>query len=317
MHSNIHQWVVMHWQRFPMLVNDFPTFLNALATFPNILIPKAIPLWLGNYKHQHIRTLKIHCVLKQLQTTSPTHRDYTYQGSDRKDPIAQLFRFPTQEKKTEKSNIFFRLDCHIGQPSKNYKIKRKVIKTSEHNLLGGLVGLVELLQYEQVYIFSLINNRFINYKLSSLWLIRLITNCTYFMRLVRKSIGDYSGISCCWFLLTTKNNLVIAKERTLSTLTCCFHFGPEIFTNHFNTIRKIFIDVNISTYEPLSCLKYFIFIFETEKSCNYYVWRLGPLLLPNTMGLFGGTTSFWVGSQAFLPPSCSGTPSKHKLLPIV
>ena len=51
----------------------FPTFFNALATFPNILIPKVMPLWLrtGYYKtstHSYIEN--IHRVLKPLQTTS-------------------------------------------------------------------------------------------------------------------------------------------------------------------------------------------------------------------------------------------------------
>ena len=55
------------WQFCLMFHNDFPTFFNALATFPNILIPKAFPLWPGNYKHQHVRTLKMHCVLERLQ----------------------------------------------------------------------------------------------------------------------------------------------------------------------------------------------------------------------------------------------------------
>ena len=60
-----------------------------------------------------------------LKTTKHTpeasrHSVYTYQGSDRKDPIAQLFRFPTQEKKNNREiQRIFRLDCHIWQPSNN------------------------------------------------------------------------------------------------------------------------------------------------------------------------------------------------------
>ena len=55
------------WQFCLMFHNDFPTFFNALATFPHILILKAFPLWPGNYRHQHVRTLKIHRVLGRLQ----------------------------------------------------------------------------------------------------------------------------------------------------------------------------------------------------------------------------------------------------------
>ena len=44
-----------------MFHNDFPTFFNALATFSNVVILKAIPLWPVNYellKHRHVRTLQ-------------------------------------------------------------------------------------------------------------------------------------------------------------------------------------------------------------------------------------------------------------------
>ena len=56
--------------------------------------------------------------LSKILSEDSRHRDYTYQGSDRKDPIVQLFRFPTQGKKGEIQRIF-RLDCHIWQPTNN------------------------------------------------------------------------------------------------------------------------------------------------------------------------------------------------------
>ena len=67
---------IAHQQFCLTFRNDFPPFFNALAMFPNILIPKAIPI---NYDlviiiniNTYNRTLKIHRVLKRLQTNLPT-----------------------------------------------------------------------------------------------------------------------------------------------------------------------------------------------------------------------------------------------------
>ena len=91
----------------------------------------AIAGWFNNYSivftRWHLRLSTTPWKLPKILPEDSRHRDCTYQGSDRKDPIAQLFRFPTQEEKNGEIQRIFRLDCHIWQPSNKYfRIDNKI-----------------------------------------------------------------------------------------------------------------------------------------------------------------------------------------------